>query len=298
MDAEDYAELQGFWKISLRNRGLSVQTVRSYMIGCELFARWCAERGHDPDLTVRNVEAFTAELLTAKSSSTALTRQVALRQFSAWLAASDPPEIERDLLAGIRPPKLDQKVVDGLTKDEVRALLAECQGKRFVDRRDTAIVRFMAATGVRADELVQMKVYDIQIAAGSAVVLRGKGGKGRRVGFGPVTAEALARYSRMRRQHKLAGGELFWLADYGRTLTYPALWATLRRRGNRAGLEGFHPHQLRHTMAIEWLAEGGSETGLMSQGGWAHVSMIQRYVKAAASDLSIAEQHRIGLDDI
>lgn len=299
MTREDFTELLTFWKISLRNRRLSEDTIRSYMIGCRLFAEWCDERGTDPDLTVRNAEAFISGMLDGgKSPSTATLRQVAIRQFSAWLAASDPPEIDRDQLAGLRPPKLDQRVVDGLSTDEIRRLLGACQGKRLVDRRDTAIVRFLAATGARADELLSMRVYDLQIGAGSAVIVKGKGGKGRRVGFGTVTAESLARYSRMRARHKLAGTDVFWLADYGRVLTYEALYATLKRRARAAGIPGFHPHQLRHSMAVEWLAAGGSESGLLAQGGWSNISMIQRYTRAAAGDLAIAEQHRIGIDDI
>lgn len=298
MDSSEFVELLDFWKISLRNRRLSEDTIRSYMIGCRLFVRWCDEKGIDPDLTVRNAEAFVAGLLATKSPSTATLRQVAIRQFSAWLAKSDPPEIDRDQLANLRPPKEDQRVVDGLSTDEIRLMLGACRGSRLVDRRDTAVIRFLAATGARADELLCMRTYDVQIAAGSAVIVKGKGGKGRRVGFGPTTAEALARYSRMRARHKLAATDVFWLADYGRVLSYTALYHALKRRAAAAGVEGFHPHRLRHSMAIEWLSAGGSESGLMAQGGWSNISMIQRYTRAAAGELAIAEQHRIGIDDI
>jgi integrase len=42
----------------------------------------------------------------------------------------------------------------------------------------------------------------------------------------------------------------------------------LRRRGRQAGLPGLYPHQLRHTFAYEWLAQGGNETDLMRLAGW------------------------------
>jgi integrase len=41
----------------------------------------------------------------------------------------------------------------------------------------------------------------------------------------------------------------------------------LRRRGAEAGLPGLYPHQLRHTFAHQWLAEGGGETDLMRLAG-------------------------------
>src|SRR4029453_11854234 len=37
----------------------------------------------------------------------------------------------------------------------------------------------------------------------------------------------------------------------------------LWRRGRQAGIEGLHAHQLRHTFAHAWLAQGGLETDLM-----------------------------------
>jgi hypothetical protein len=42
----------------------------------------------------------------------------------------------------------------------------------------------------------------------------------------------------------------------------------LRRRGAQVGLPGLHPHQLRHTFAHEWLAQGGTEGDLMRIAGW------------------------------
>jgi hypothetical protein len=42
----------------------------------------------------------------------------------------------------------------------------------------------------------------------------------------------------------------------------------LRRRGAQAGLPGLYAHQLRHTFAHAWLAQGGTETDLMRIAGW------------------------------
>lgn len=54
----------------------------------------------------------------------------------------------------------------------------------------------------------------------------------------------------------------------------------LRRRAQRAGVKGFHPHQLRHTAAHRWLAHGGSESGLMAIAGWTRTDMLVRYTRA------------------
>jgi integrase len=66
-----------------------------------------------------------------------------------------------------------------------------------------------------------------------------------------------------------------WLGQNGR-LTDTGLRMMLRRRGAQVGLPGLHPHQLRHTFAHEWLAQGGTEGDLMRIAGWKR-AMLQRY---------------------
>ncbi len=60
-------------------------------------------------------------------------------------------------------------------------------------------------------------------------------------------------------------------------------------------MKNFHAHRLRHTMAVRWLKNGGSETGLMAQAGWKSREMIGRYVNTAAEELASVEFDRLNL---
>ena len=99
-----------------------------------------------------------------------------------------------------------------LTDEQLRLLIKACAGKDLMDRRDEAIVRLMAETGLRAGEVIAMQVSDVDLQHGRAIVRRGKGGKGRPVPFGPQTSRAIDRYLRLRRSHRLAGTPALWLA--------------------------------------------------------------------------------------
>ena len=69
-----------------------------------------------------------------------------------------------------------------------------------------------------------------------------------------------------------------------------------------AGIEGFHPHVLRHTAAQRWLsADGsadGSEGGLMAVAGWSRRDMLDRYTRATAAERAAEESRRLNLGEL
>lgn len=295
--ALDLAALLTSWQLALRAERKSPATVKVYTDGITAFLRWCDAEGVPAELSKPLVQRFTTALLDGGAEpATARSRQLSLKRFSAWLA--DEGEQDADPLLGLKPPKLDTKVTDALTDDELRALIKACSGKDLRCRRDEAIVRLMAETGMRAGEVVGLQVADVDLTRGIATVTRGKGGKGRIVPFSAQTATALDRYLRTRRTHIRADSPALWVGDRGKGFSYYGLHAALKYRAELAGIERFHPHLLRHTAATRWLAAGGSEGGLMAVAGWARRDMIDRYTAATASERAAAEARGLNLGEL
>ena len=294
----DLAGLLPSWQLALKAERKSPSTIASYTEGVRGFLRWCAETGTTPELTRSAVQGFTAALLEdGAQAATARSRHMALRRFCAWLA--DEGEIDANPLLGVKPPKLDAKVTEALTDDELRRLINKCHGKEFLDRRDEAIVRFMAETAVRAGDLLGMMLPgDIDLDRGVATVRRGKGGRGRTVPFGPQTAAALDRYLRSRRTHRLKDTGPLWLGGGGQTFGYHGLNVALKKRAQAAGIKDFHLHLLRSTAATRWLRARGSEQGLMAIAGWSSRQMLDRYTEASASERAAAEARGLNLGDL
>jgi len=293
----DLGALLPSWELALRSENKSASTVKIYGDGVRGYLRWCDARGRPAILDRDLVKAFVADLLGAGAEpATARSRQLSLRRFSAWLA--EEREIDDDPLIGLKAPKLDTKVTESLTDDELRLLIKACAGQEFRDRRDEAIVRLMAETGMRAGEVCALRVDDVDLIRGMVTVTRGKGGKGRTAPFGPQTGRAIDRYLRRRRDHLLAGNAALWLGDRGKGLAYYGLHAALKYRADLAGLKGFHPHLLRHTAASRWLAAGGSEGGLMAVAGWSTRDMIDRYTRSTAATRAADEARVLNLGDL
>lgn len=290
------SELVDSWEIALKAERKSKHTLASYLMGVRLYLRWCAEHDLPDEVDRRTLQRWVGDLLAeGAEASTARARQLAVRRFSHWLA--DEGEIPEDPLLGVKPPKVDDKVVQPLTEAELQAMLKTCDRKTFTGVRDEAIIRFMNEAIVRAGEVVGMALDDLNVRAGTALI-RGKGGRERIVAFGAKTAAALDRYLRHRRIHKHAVSPHLWLGQQGDGFGYRALHKTLGLRAEAAGVVGFHPHRTRHTAATRWLAAGGSEGGLMAIAGWKQRSMMDRYVAATASARAAEEARRLDLGDL
>lgn len=295
----DLDDLLGSWELHLRVERKSPMTIKSYGDGVRAYLRWCAANGKPAVLDRRQLREFIDGLLTAGAKpATATARHLAVRRFSAWL--TEEGEQDSDPLLGLRSPKLDKPVIEPLTDDQLRAMLQACRGPDLRDKRDEALLRLMFTSGARAGEVVAMEVGDLNLRGDppTAIIRRGKGGKGRVVPLAVEAAAAIDRYLRARKAHRLKDDPALWLGDRGKHFSYDALHQTLGMRAQMAGVRGFHPHRLRHTAAHRWLAKGGSEGGLMAVAGWANPEMLMRYTRNQASARAAEEAQRLNLGDL
>jgi integrase/recombinase XerD len=155
----------------------------------------------------QDIQRWMAWLLDRYSSAYASNQYRALQQFFKWLAAEDQLP---DPMAGLQPPRVPAKLVPVFTGDELSRLERACAGRSFTQRRDTAIIAVLTATGIRLSELAGLRCTDVDLWQRELMV-RGKGGKDRIVKVGHQAARSLDQYLRARSRHAQAWRPQLWL---------------------------------------------------------------------------------------
>jgi site-specific recombinase XerD len=185
-----------------------------------------------------------------------------LKTFFRWLRSDGA--IETDPMERVRAPKLPKVIVPRLEPDQVRALLEAIQStQRPV--RNFAIVALMVNSGLRVGEVIALKLGDVDLEAGRALVW-GKGSKQREVPLSPITIAAIRAYLIWRpfvNYRTLEGfhsSPALFLSRDGSPLTGKAVYEVLAKIRGKLGWKRLYPHLLRHTFAKLYLRRGDLKT--------------------------------------
>lgn len=297
--SDQLAMLIDDWRTTLTAANRSKLTVKTYLRSCSEMRAYFIARGmplHVTSITREHVEMFIGHRLATVADTTARKDYDGIKQFFVWLIREGEIRAEATPMLTMEPPQIHRKITPVLTDDELAALMATCTGNDFLGRRDNALMRVLADTGVRSDELRKMTVDDVDYEQ-QMILVHGKGGKDRLVPFGTKTSEALRRYRRVRAQQPHGHLAALWITSRG-ALSEPGLQNMLDRRAAQAGVKHVHPHKFRHTFAHRWMTEDDGHSGeLMELAGWDSSQMLERYGRAARGQRARARHRRMALGD-
>lgn len=140
---------------------------------------------------------------------------------------------------------------------QVQALLASCDRRGGVGRRDFALLTVFVRLGLRASEAATLRLDDLDWRNGE-VTIRGKGDRVERLPLPGDVGEAIVAYLQGGRPDCGAREVFLRAAAPWRRLAQPSITDIVYRACERAGLAAFGPHRLRHTAATQMLRAGAS----------------------------------------
>ncbi|MEE8602206.1 tyrosine-type recombinase/integrase [Euzebya tangerina] len=273
----------------LRASTRTERTIELYGMAVRYLGEWAAREGVDP-LTRDAVVGYLAYESGRVKPATVANRYRSLQQFFKWAYEED--ELDVDVMARLKPPKVPEQPVPVLAAEDLARLLKVCEGKGFAQRRDAAIIRLFIDTGIRLSEMAGIGVADLDLDVDKVVWVTGKGGRERACPFGRKTVRAIDRYLRVRVDHAEADSGGLWLGTSSRgQMTKSGIAQVIRRRSEEAGIGHVHPHQFRHTFAGSMRRQGLDDDSLMRLAGWRSRDMLNRY-GASVADSRARERYR------
>lgn len=271
--------IEGYWLD--KRLDMSETTIPGYQ---KTFRRLVAYL-EDPEfdaITSDNIRRFLAWLPTEYAMGRRTVHDAWVRLSSLWTWAETELGTPHVIRGRIRAPRYTERVIEPLSAEELRKLIAHAGTVR-----NRAIVLTLVDSGLRVSELCALTVGDYN--AGRLHVRKGKGGKARYAVVGNRTQKAIWRYMAQRGESR--DDYPLFASRTGRHLRRDNLRAIVARMGKRAGVAHVHPHRFRHTFAINYLRNGGNVLELRELLGHSSLTMVMRYARIAEQDINESRKH-------
>ncbi len=243
----------------LDERGLVQEVVASYLQVASLFvAEYPGAAEDGPAVGSAEVAAFCARELPRRTSpSSAGSFASSLRSFLRFLHVRG---LVAAPLAQAVPRVADRKgagLPRAVPPATLARLLASCDRRCRLGRRDYAILLLLARLGLRAGEVARLQLDDIDWHTGDLIVL-GKGGRSERLPLPCDVGAAVAGYLRKGRPRAETRAVFLRAIAPAVALTPQGVTWVVYAACDRAGVPKVGAHRLRHTAATEMLRAGGS----------------------------------------
>jgi integrase/recombinase XerC len=262
------------------SRGRSENTITNYSVDLNQFVDYLLAQGISSplEITASHVRAFLREMMSYGYAQASAARKLSsVRSWVDYLIRSGV--LEKDPTAGVRGPRLPQRLPRALAYDDVKRLLEEGPRGETV-RRDRVILELLYGSGLRVAELIALDWEDIDLEE-RWIRVRGKGDKERLVPMGRYAVQALLAW---KEEIGASAGPLFPGQGSGR-MTVRTAHRVVTKLAQSVGLSGVTPHVLRHSFATHMLEHGANLRVLQELLGHESLVTTQRYLKITTDQL-------------
>lgn len=235
------------------------------------------------DVNSTLVRSYVLYMENEKMSSATVSRSIAsIRSFFIYLLENG--KIEGNPTEGIKPPKVEKKIPETLTIEEVNLLLDQPSGDSPKEIRDKAMLELLYATGLRVTELISLKVTDLNVSLG--YIECHDRTKSRVIPIENAAKHALNRYINDVRPSMCQDSEYLFTNVKGDEMSRQGFWKLIKAYAKKAGIDkDITPHMIRHSFASHMVNNGADLASLQEMLGHSDISTTQIYLKGKSSKL-------------
>ncbi len=233
----------------------------------------------------KDLEKYIKELNDNGFKSATVSRNIAsLKAFFHYL--NNEGVLSNDPTKSLKSPKIEKKIPEILTTDEVFALLEQPSGDSPKEIRDKAMLELLYATGIRVSELINLEVSDVNLKTSS--ILCRDGSKSRTIPYGKKAKDALTRYLEGSREAIVDNKEstILFANCSGQKMSRQGFWKLIKHYAKKAGIESdITPHTLRHSFAAHLVENGADLRSVQEMLGHSDISTTQIYANMSHSHI-------------
>ena len=275
---------------------LAENTINSYLLDISSFVYFLENKEINwNQITEKDLSKWLTSLRNLGNSDSTVRRKVSsLKSFAKYLLREKI--IEKNFTTDIVSSKVWSKVPRILNDSEVLSLIFAPKNHnlkrgemKYEDDRDSCIFEFLYSTGLRASELVSMKIQQLNIKD-NFCILEGKGGKSRLIPIGDFAKESLVKYLQNTRpsllRNKNNKTDYLFVTRRGSGMTRQGLWNRIKFWSMKAGIsKNVSPHTLRHSFATHLLKFGSDLRTVQVLLGHSDISTTEIYTHVDNEDI-------------
>lgn len=280
--------IQKFIRYLHKTRKASNNTEVSYERDLKKLQRYMEEEQQVKEwseVTVTNLNSYMLYLEREKFAASTISRNVAsVRAFYQYMYKKGI--VHADISGELKPPKIEKKMPDILTIQEVDLLLKQPSADSPKGMRDKAMLELLYATGIRVSELIHLRQNDVNMKM--SYIRCSEKNKERIIPFGNTAKQAMAVYLESGRKDLLKAQECeeLFVNCSGKAMSRQGFWKVLKSYAKEAGIDvDITPQTLRHSFATHLIQNGADLKSVQEMLGHADISTTQVYLNMSVNKM-------------
>jgi integrase/recombinase XerD len=295
-DLRGMAHLMGRYLEWMQVRNYSERTVEAREQQVTAFIKWCEERAiaRPSEVTKPMIERYQRWLYHYRKEDgrpLSLRRQyvllIGVRGFFKWLARHN--HILYNPASDLEMPRREKRLPRHvLSAAEAEAVINQADTRQPLGVRDRAMMETLYSTGMRRMEIINLKLYDLDVERGTVVIRQGKGKKDRMIPIGDRALGWIDRYLSDVRPELVAGPDeaTLFLTNRGEEFTPVRMTGMIHQYVKTSGIgKQGSCHLFRHAMATLMLENGADIRFIQQMLGHASMETTQIYTQVSIRKL-------------
>ena len=278
-------QIQEFTRYLKSVKKTSDNTVISYKRDLERMVSYMERRGITDvkDITQDRLLDYAGSLRDEHFAASSITRHyTSIKAFFRYMLENG--NIDDNPAETLKSPQIEKKGPRVLSTVEIEDLLSQDFGSDAKGIRDRAILELMYATGLKASEVIGLKLSNVDLSLSCIRITgSGKNAKERLVPYGRKAKDALGSYLLKARAELLEGDEddeTVFLNCSGTPMSRQGLWKLIKTYVKKAGINSdITPFTLRHSFAVHLVDNGADVSSVQELMGYSESNTISRYIK-------------------